>query len=199
MTQAPNFNTFDPQHEEARAAYVANTEAAMIAAGELVEEKIEFVDYFTFEETMKWYFPDGKHYIEFKPMTEGARRKYQSKTMTTMTMNRASGDSKIGINVARDREALLDISVTGWFMERRDLSGNIVQVDFKDNNHGFRKWSENANPKFIEEIEKAIRKANPWMQADLDVEEIDAEIDRLQTLRTEILDRQLGEGSSSNK
>lgn len=198
MTQ-PNFNTFDPEHEAARDAYVANTTAAMVAAGERVEEKVEFIDYFTFDETHKWYFPDGKHFVEYKAMTEGDRRKYQARTMTTMTMNRASGDSKIGINVARDREALLDISVTGWFMERRDGLGNIVQVDFKDRNHGFAKWSEIANPKFIEDIEKAIRAVNPWMQAELDVEEIDAEIDRLQTLRGEVLDRKLGEGSSSNK
>lgn len=200
MTQAqPNFNTFDPEHEQQRAEYVASTEAAMRQAGAVIEEKVEFIDYFTFEETRRWYFPDGKHYIEFKPMTEGKRRKYQSQTMTTMTMNRASGDSKIGINVARDREALLDISVTNWFMERRDGMGNIVAVEFKDRNYGFAKWSEIANPKFIEDLEKEIRKANPWMQADLDIEEIDNEIERLQTLRTEILDRQLGEGNSSNK
>lgn len=175
MTQAaPDFNTFNPEHEEARAAYVASTEQAMIASGVPVEEKVEFVDYFTFDETQRWYFPDGKHYVEFKAMTEGDRRKYQSKTMTTMTMNRASGDSKIGINVARDREALLDISVTGWFMERRDGMGNIVPVEFTDRNHGWKAWSEKANPKFIEDIEKAIRKANPWMQADLDIDEVDA-------------------------
>lgn len=199
MTQATDFNQFDPQSEAAREAHIASTTAAMVAAGEVVEEKVEFVDYFTFEERQRWYFPDGVHYVEYKAMTEGDRRKYQSKTMTTMTMNRASGDSKIGINVARDREALLEISVTDWFMERRDGMGNIVSVDFNDKTFGWRAWSDKANPKFIEDIERAIRKVNPWMQADLDVEEIDAEIDRLQTLRNEILDRQLGEGSSSNK
>lgn len=200
MTQAaPNFNQFDPQHEAAREAHIASTTAAMVAAGEIVEEKVEFVDYFTFEERLRWYFPDKKHYIEYKPMTEGDRRKYQSKTMTTMSMNRASGDSKIGINVARDREELLNISVIGWFMERRDGLGNIVSVDFTDKNHGWNAWSTRANPKYIEDLEKAIRKANPWMQSDLDIDEIDAEIDRLQTLRTELRDRQLGEESSSNK
>lgn len=199
MTQAQDFNTFDPEKVAEREAYVKRTEEAMIAAGAPVEEKIEFIDYFTFEEKQRWYFPDGKHYVEFQAMTEGDRRKYQSKTMTTMTMNRASGDSKIGINVARDREALLDISVTGWFMERRDGLGNIVEVNFNDKNNGWKAWSEKANPKFIEDIEKAIRQANPWMQADLDIEEIDNEIDRLQTLRNELRDRQLGEDGSSNK
>lgn len=200
MTQAtPNFNTFDPEHEAARDAYVASTEKSMREAGVQVEEKVEFIDYFTFDETLRHYLPDGIHYIEFKPMTEGKRRKYQSKTMTTMTMNRASGDSKIGINVARDREELLNASVTGWFMERRDGMGNIVSVDFRDSRHGWLAWSENTNPKLIEDLEKAIRKANPWMQADLDIEEVDNEIERLTELRRELMDRKLGEGASSNK
>lgn len=194
-----SFNTYQSPEESARQEYNARTEEAMRANGQQVEEKVEFIDYFTFEESIKHFLPDGKHYIEFKPMTEGVRRKYQSRTQPTITSNRASGDSKIGINIARDREHLLNESVVGWFMEMRDGMGNIVEVRFDDKRNGWLAWQERANPKLIEDLEKAIRKANPWMQSDMDIKEVDEEIERLQTLRTELLDRELGESASSDK
>ncbi len=183
-----NIATYDPDTDSVREAHVRSTEQAMREAGQPIEEKIGFEDYFTYEETKRWYFPDGKQYIEYQPMTEGDRRRYQSKTMTTMSLNRASGDSKIGINVARDREALLDISVKNWYMVR---NGN--EIPFTDRQFGWQRWVTIANPKLIEDLEKEIRKANPWMQADMDLEEVDAEIKRLEELRLELQDRKQGE------
>lgn len=193
---APDFNTFDPATEEARAAHIASTEEAMRANGVQVEEKIATVvgDYWAEPAPERFYFPDGKQYIEFKPMTESARAKYQNKTMTTMALNRASGDSKIGINVARDRRALIDVSVTGWLMYRGG-----EEVGFKNSFFGFEKWIEIADPKHIEGLEKAIRKANPWMASDMDPAEIKEEIKRLEELLIEVEDRRLGESVSSNK
>lgn len=197
MTQ-PIFdpNSLDPEFAEQREAHVAATERAMVAAGQIVETKPEFEDYYSFSDRVKWYFPDGVHYIEFEPMTEGARRKYQTRTASVLTMNRASGDSKIGLNVARDREALLEVSVKDWYMHRRDGMGNWVEVRFDDKNYGFKAWTLIANPKFIESLERAIRKANPWMASEMSVEDIDTEIERLQELREEVRQAEMGKSDS---
>lgn len=189
MTQAPDFNTFDPEHEEAREAHVANTEAAMRAAGVTVEEKPVAASYWGYTRTEKHYLPDGVQYIEFQPMTEGDRQKYQNKTMTTMSMNRASGDSKIGINPAKNRQALLDVSVKGWYMF--DPDGR--PAEFGSRLSGWEAWLRQADPKLVEDLEKAIMKANPWLQADMDEEEIAKQIEDLQTLLEEKRAAKLGE------
>jgi hypothetical protein len=58
---------------------------------------------------------------------------------------------------------------------------------------------EHFNPKVIQDLEFFIRTKNPWMQADMDLDEIDKEIGRLETLRRQKLDEEAGEGSSANK
>ncbi|WKW85480.1 tail assembly chaperone [Rhodococcus phage Reynauld] len=192
MTEMHQFDT--PEHAD----HVAQTEANMIASG-IPTTQVEnpfagFGDYWDEPEPIRWYFPDGKQYIEFLPMTEGARRKYQSKTATKMTMHRATDTQSITYNPATDRQALLEHSVVDWYVLK-----DGKPVAFGNANYGFNAWVSKANPKYIEALEKEIRKANTWMDSELDLEEIDKQIEELKEKRERVLERQAGEGSSSSK
>lgn len=189
MTQAPDFNTFDPEHEEAREAHVASTESAMKAAGVAVEEKPAVANYWGYTRMERHYLPDEVQYIEFQPMTEGDRQKYQAKTKTFLSMNRASGDSKMAIDPSKQRLALLEVSVKGWYM----LGPDGRPAEFKSRQYGWDAWLQQADPKLISDLEKAIQDANPWLEADLDDEEIQKQIDELQARLEAKRERELGE------
>lgn len=159
-----------------------------------------YEDYFGFGETEKWFFPDKKQYIEFQVMNEGQRREFQKKTNRDITFNRASNDAKIKADPAEERHALITTSVTGWNLRRRTSKG-LEEVRFSKGSPGaeLEKFLAVANPKLVDDLEFAIRKANPWMQAEMSVEEIDKEMARLNDLREQVLEREKGEGSSSSK
>jgi hypothetical protein len=58
---------------------------------------------------------------------------------------------------------------------------------------------EVANPKLVEDLEFAIRMANPWMQSEMTEEEVQKEIDRLYEVLNQIRDREAGEAVSATK
>ncbi|URG17390.1 TMP chaperone [Rhodococcus phage Mbo2] len=187
---APNaFGGFATQEEFD--AHNAQTEAAMKAAGVQTEDAV-IADYWGFDEQHKWFFPDGKQYIVWRPMTEGDRARYQKATNHSVTISRASGDAKMGIDPAGDRQALLDVSVKDWFVYK---DGN--PVPFASKSTGFAAWLKNANPKFVEDLERTIRRGNPWMQAEMKPEEIRKEIDRLEEQFEEASRREAAEKSLS--
>lgn len=179
--------------DEQIAAHHARTEEAMRANGVSTETVIE-EDYFGFDETKRWYFPNGVFYIEYKAMTEGMRRAYQKKTNHSVRLQRASGDAIMGVDPAGDREALIDISVVDWFIKK-----DGQPVTFKNSQFGFHMWIKNANPKFVESLERAIRQANPWMAAEMKSEDIRTEIDRLEEQFEEAVKREAVESTFLTK
>lgn len=161
-----------------------------------------YEDYFGFEETEKWYFPDGKQYIEYQRMNEGARARFQQKTTKDITVMRQTGDAKMKVDPATERYELMAASVKGWNLMRREgRSGEFMPVPFSIGSPGanFEQWYNSANPKLVDDLEVAIRKANPWLNADMTIEDIEKEEDRLRELKEEIRARERGESSSAAK
>jgi hypothetical protein len=156
-----------------------------------------YVDYYGFDEVCRYYLPDGKQYIEFKPMTEGGRAKYEAKTSRDVRFNRKTDDAAVRMNPADDRHALIVESVTGWHMVRR-INDRWQPVAFSKGSKGaeLEKWLDVANPKIVNELIDEIRKANPWMTDDMTVEMIDEEIARLQEMRTQVAEREAAGKSS---
>jgi hypothetical protein len=156
-----------------------------------------YEDYFGFDQEIKYVFPDGKQYIVFKPLTEGQRAKYEAITSRDIKFNRRTDDAAIHVNTAEDRHALINASVTGWHIVRK--TGNRFEpVAFSKDSKGstLEQWLNKANPRLVNELVDAIRKANPWMTEDMTVEMIDDEIRRLQELRATVAENE-AKGKSS--
>ena len=153
----------------------------------------EYQDYFGFGEQQEFVLPDGKQKIFFKVMNEGERAKFQKKTSRDIKFNRSSGDAAIRADVADERTELIMTSVTGWTLKRRSPSGwEDAPFSTGGPHSDLAKWLQLANPKIVDDLQLAIRKANPWMQEDMSVEEIDKEIANLQELRDKALEREKG-------
>jgi hypothetical protein len=150
------------------------------------------VDYFGFSETEKWYLPDGISYFELAAMNEGKKAKFQKGTQRDMVLEKGSGNARFKIDPAVERHQLIMASVTGW-----NLTRNGVPVPFGE--RAIRDFLELANPSIVEKLELAIRKLNPWLLADMTVEEIDKQIDELKELRIVAEEREAGEASSSSR
>lgn len=166
--------------------------AAAEAAGVQLEEEV-YEDYFGFDETLTYTFPDGKQNIKFKPMTEGKKSQFQKNTNRDVVVERASGNARMKVDPASERQELLKASVVDWFLVKRNPSTNKfepVPFTIGTRNSTFELWLEGANPKLVEELERAVRKANPWLLADQTVEEIDKEIESLQEARAEAVKRE---------
>ena len=163
------------------------------------DEYAGYVDYFGFEEELKYYLPDGKQWIAFRTLNEGERVKYESKTSRDIKFNRRTDDAAIRVNTAEDRHALLMQSVTNWFMVRRNPgNGNWEPVAFsKGSQHAaFDKWLKVADPRIINDLHQAIVRANPWMTADMTVAMIDEEMKRLEEMRRDLVEREAAEKNS---
>jgi hypothetical protein len=165
-------------------------QASPVAAEEVYE------DYYGFAKAERFTFPDGKQYIDFQIMNEGAKARFQKDTNRDVTVMRQTGDAKMKMDPAAERHALLEASITGWNLMRRE-GDTWVPVPYSATE--LKNWLRVANPKIVEEIELQIRKANPWMQADMSVEDIDKEIDRLKEMREIAEKREAGNASSSAK
>lgn len=176
---------------------LSDTERNMLAAGQTIDEPA-FEDYFGFNETRKWYFPDGKQYIEFKIMNQGARDNFQSKNSRDVRLFKTSGDASIKVDPSIERAILFQESVVGWFVVKRNPSTGEFEAQAFDRGGkpvaggAFEQWLKGANPKLISDLEAAIRKANPWLHAELTVKDIDEQIAELQEMREEAVRREEG-------
>lgn len=152
----------------------------------------EQVDYFGIPSTQRHIFPDGISYVEFQPMNEGAKAKFQKATSRDLIIERQSGNARTSVDPATERHELLLASITGWNLKRGNSSINFSDRALKD-------FLQLGDPKIIEGIEKTIRKANPWLLNDLSVEDIDKEIENLKELRVEAEKAEREKDSSSSK
>lgn len=149
-------------------------------------------DYFGFQATEKYYFPDGLTWVEFSIMNEGDRLKFQRKTGRDITLDRRSGDAKMKMDPGTERHELIKTCLVNWNLSRNGQPQPFGEAALRD-------FLTLANPKVIDEIEKAIRKANPWLLGELSVEDIDKEIADLQEMREVAVERERGESSSGSK
>jgi hypothetical protein len=155
-------------------------------------------DYFGFQRTERWFLPDGISYMELQAMNEGMKKEYQKRTRSDVTVMRGSGDAKFSVDPGEERWQLILQSVVGW-----NLLRNGQPVPLSTNSYNNKKnledWLTLADPKLVESLEQKIRDINPWLMSEMKVEDIDKEIERLQDLRKQAVERQAGEGSSASK
>lgn len=155
----------------------------------------QIVDYWGTDEKQKWYLPDGQQYFEFKIMDEGAKVQFQKLTNQDLIVNR-DNTAKVRVDPATERHTLIKTSVVDWNLYKV-VDGVPEPVKFSP--QLLNKWLTVAPPKIVEDLEHAIRLANPWMQEEMTLEEVDKEIDRLTEIKKQIIDREAGEGSSATK
>jgi hypothetical protein len=161
---------------------------------DLIEPAYE--DYYGFKASKKWYFPDGLQYIEFKVMSEGDRKRFQSETRADLELVRTTGNARMKMDPGTERWTLLEGSVIGWNVQQRTPNGwKAVPFDKQK----FQQWLGGADPKLVDDFEKAVRKANPWLLQDMTVEDIDKEIDNLKEMREIAVKREQGEAASSGR
>jgi hypothetical protein len=166
-------------------------ESSFDAGNPAVVNNDMYQDYFGFAGQESFTLPDGKQQIFFTKMNEGQRFQFQKKTSKDIKFNRASGDAAVRADPAEERQELIMSSVVGWSLMRRN--GNTWEAAAFSTggpNSELYKWLKVADPKIVDDLELAIRKANPWMQADQTVEEIDKEIASLQELRAQAVERE---------
>lgn len=159
-------------------------EAEMRAQGVSTETGVP-VDYFDFEEVNRTWLPDGVQWVEHRSLNEGERRKYLNKTNRELKVQRATGDAVMRMAPGDERKALLESAIVGWNLYRK---GEPVAF----NKAILQQWLETGPPKIIDLVEKDIRKANSWLQADMSVEDLDREIAALQELRDQKLKEEEG-------
>lgn len=166
------------------------TETALHEAG-TPEETPVFVDYWGTDEKHKHFLPDGKQYFEFKIMNEGDKAKFQKLTNSDLVVDR-NNTARVKMDPVAERHTLIKTSVCDWLLYKDNqpvaFSKQLLE-----------KWLEVAPPKIVEDLEYAIRMANPWMQADMTVEMIDEQIERLYEQRKQAVERAEGEGASASK
>ena len=148
-------------------------------------------DYWGVDEFHEYYLPDGVQYFRFKIMNEGDKTKFEKMTNQDLIVNRDQS-ARVRVDPSEQRHTLIKTSVVGWHLYK---DGQFV--DF--NTHVLEKWLTVAPPKIVEQLEFAIREANPWMQAEMTLEGVDEELERLHRLRQQIVDREAGEAVSATK
>ena len=172
-------------------AALTRTESAMREAGVPTHQSV-VEDYFAFDITHRTTLPDGKQWVEHKELSEGQKRKYQNSINRDVVIRRASGDASMKMAPGDERHALLKVAITDWSVFRAG-----AEVPFTP--RALDEFLEKAPPKVIDLIEKEVRKANPWLLAEMSVEDIDREIAQLQELRETKVREDEGKASSSSK
>lgn len=147
-------------------------------------------DYFAFSQTKRFTLPDGIQWVEFRKMNEGEKKEFQDRTSTDMVVERRSGDARMTIKQGTQRHELIKACVVGWNLFRGDPPQPVpfTKVNLGDFLHL-------ADPTLIEELEKAIRKENPWLLADMSEEDIKREISNLEEMLEEKRKNAAGEAS----
>lgn len=115
--------------------------------------------------------PDAQ-YIEYKKMNEGDRSRYQKAISDPVLVHRGSGDARMKVDPARDRQALLDAAVSGWNLWKGDRQANFNPTQFN-------LWKNAMDPSVIDRLEKAVRKANPWLRSEMSLKDAREELERI--------------------
>lgn len=160
---------------------------------------VGYANYFGFDERDKWYFPDGKQWIEFKKLAEGDRAKYLKATRSDVHLNQRSGEARIPFDQSKDRKQLLLASCTNWHVVRPSRNGGLELAPFGNNGSDgceFAKWIDRQDPALLGALEKKIRKVNPWLMNEMSSEQIRKEIVDLEDLLVAAEKREADEKNS---
>lgn len=152
------------------------------------ERPNEQANYFGFASSEKFYLPDGASYIEFTKMNEGAKKNFQDKTSRDVVLERNSGNARMNMLQGTERHELIRSCVINWNL--RDADGPV-----QFSTRALSQFLELADPAVVEGLEKAIRKANPWLLAEMSSEDIQKEIDNLTDMLKTAQARERGESS----
>lgn len=176
-------DTMTDEEVERETARQSQVLEAMRADGVPTEEALQD-DYFGFEETHRVLLPDGRSWIDHQTLNEGGRKKYLNQQNREVKVQKVTGDAILKMATGDERHSLLMSAIVGWnLMRRNPKTGDMEAVAFNEKN--LRDFLEKAPPRIIDLIEKDIRKHNPWLSADVTVEDIDKQIEELQELRAE--------------
>lgn len=174
---------------------------AMEKAGVPSTEPV-FFDYFGFSDETQHFLPgpDGKpsrFYLVIRRMNEGAKAAFQKKTSRDLKVERTTGNAVLKMDPGAERHELIKASVVGWNLQRRNPRDDtkIEEAPFDQSN--LNRFLDSADPRIIEDVEKAIRKANPWLMDEMSVEDIDREISNLQEMREVAVEREAGKSVSA--
>ncbi|MGE0342554.1 MAG: hypothetical protein AB7O86_05760 [Porticoccaceae bacterium] len=148
-------------------------------------------DYFGFGGSYEHYLDDGVSYVELKVFNEGERSSFQNQTNRDVRIHKG-GDASVKMVPGNERHALLKLAIVGWNL--RTKGGPIActppNVD---------KFIKSSDPRVVDDIEKAIRTQNPWLLADVSIEDIDKEIETLTELRATKVAEEEGKASSADR
>lgn len=169
------------------------TLAAMQEAGVAIFEPSQ-EDYFGFEEQHSVTLPDGRSYILHQTLNEGSRRKYMNQQNREVKLQKVTGDAILKMATGEERLALLTSAIVGWNLVRKNLkTGDIEPVPF--NNRNLTEFLEKANPRVVDLIDADVRKHNPWLTADVTIEDIDKQIAELEEMKENKIKEQEGKAS----
>ena len=154
---------------------ISAIEAEMQAQGTSLTQRVQ-ADYFGFEELKRIVLPDGVSYIEHRVLNEGQRRKYLNAVNRDVRLQRTTGDAIMRMSPGDEKKALLESAIVGWNLTREGMPLPFSKGALND-------FLDKASPRIIDLIETEIRKTNTWLQADMSVDDIDQEIERLNELR----------------
>lgn len=165
--------------EEARAQQI---EQAMREAGQSTEMYVE-VDYFDFAEEHTVYLPGSKtQFVQHRTLNESARRDYMNQQNREVRLQKSSGDAILKMATGKEQLSLLRAAVCGWNLVRKNSkTGEMESVPYSDTKRN--EFFDKANPVVIDAIMNDIRKHNPWLLADVTIEDIDKQIEELNELR----------------
>ena len=148
----------------------------------------EQYDYFGFAATEKHFLPDKTSWVEITVMNEGAKSQYQKKTSRDLVLERRSGNARMNVDPSSERHELIKACVVGWNLKRNGVDVPFNGVQLGD-------FLTLADPKIVEDIEKACRKANPWLLGEMSSEDIQREIDNLEEMKKVAVERERGESA----
>lgn len=168
------------------------------------EQVEEYENYWGVEETYKFFLPDNKQYFEVKPMDEGAKTRFQKMTNKGIRMNQRSQEATIDVDPSDERHTLITQSVVSWRIMQKDKDGRWSELPCPDDDGRRRRILSDTildkfNPKAIQDLEFFIRTKNPWMQADMDLDQMNEEMDRIALLIKQKKEQDAGELVSANK
>ena len=161
--------------------------------GVIVDEDItpQQQDYFGFDRTEFFYLPDKISYIEFKPMNEGEKKRFQDKTSKDLVVEGRTGNTRMSILAGSERHELIKASAVSWNLTRNGKP--LPSLDTNQGKVAFGDFLTLADPMIIEDLEKAIRKANPWLMGEMKAEDIRKEIANLEEMLEVAIKREEGE------
>lgn len=175
---------FDPSDEAEARALAAHNESARAHGEPTVTRKRR--NHWRLDATAERHVLDEEtgEYVEFMPMNAGAKAAYERRTARDLYMQTGGKQSmRMSLNPAQDREALMEGSITDWNIERPEVDRSTGQEVWRPvpfNPANLREWLKVADPVELAELEDKIRKANPWLLNEQNLEDLYAARDEIE-------------------